>query len=385
MINRRGTRQIKVGGVPIGGGAPISIQSMTKTDTRDIGATVRQIRKLEGLGCDIIRVAVPDMQAARAIKDIKKKINIPLVADIHFQHKLAIEAINSGADKIRLNPGNIRNEEDIARVVRLAKKKRIPIRIGLNSGSLSKSITSSPPVYAGASPTLPLRGEVRARGMVKAALDYIKLFEDLDFSDIIISLKASDVVVTVGAYKEIALRCDYPLHLGVTAAGSAESGIIKSSVGIGALLMEGIGDTIRVSLTGDPADEVRVAEEILRAADLKRGGIDIISCPTCGRCQVDLIEIVETLKKYLSIVECRGEQLFAPTNRPLKVAVMGCVVNGPGEAREADIGIAAGKNRGVLFRKGKAVRNVTEKDFINVLLKEIAAAYEMDPVINPNT
>ncbi len=349
MIQRRKTRQISVGDVKIGGGAPISVQSMTKTDTRDVDATVKQIKSLEAAGCEIVRIAVLDTEAARAIKAIKKKINCPLVADIHFQYKLAIEAINAGADKIRLNPGNIKKKEDIAQVLKLAKKKRIPIRIGLNSGSTA------------------------GRSMVKIALDYIKLFEQMDFRDIIVSLKASDVLTTIDAYREMAELCDYPFHLGVTAAGPSERGIVKSSVGIGTLLAGGIGDTIRVSLTGDPCEEVRVAKEILTSLNLRKGGIDIISCPTCGRCEVDLVKVVEKLEDKLSAI---SSQLSA---KQIKVAIMGCVVNGPGEAKEADIGIAAGKHCGILFKKGKIVRKIKESDFVKVLLDE------MDSIINPNS
>lgn len=344
MIQRKKTRQIKVGDVKIGGGAPVSVQSMAKTDTRDVASTVKQIKNLEAAGCEIVRVAVLDAAAAKAIKDIKKKIKIPLVADIHFQHKLAIEAINAGADKIRLNPGNIKDRSQISQVVKLAKKKGIPIRIGLNSGSTA------------------------GRSMVKSALDYIKLFEQMDFRDIIVSLKASGVLATIDAYREMARLCDYPLHLGVTAAGPSEHGIVKSGVGIGALLAEGIGDTIRVSLTGDPCEEVRIAKEILSALDLGKGGIDIISCPTCGRCEVDLVKVVREFEKKVR-----------PSDKQIKVAVMGCIVNGPGEAKEADIGVAAGKNCGILFKKGKIVRKIKESEFVKVLLDE------MDSIINPNS
>ena len=363
MIQRRKTRQIRVGDVKIGGDAPVSIQSMAKTDTRDVAATVKQIKGLEAAGCDIVRVAILDSRAARAIKAIKKKIKIPLVADIHFQYKLAIEAINAGADKIRLNPGNIKDRAGIEQVVKLAKKRKIPIRIGINSGSVLYNPSPSP---------LPIGERVRVRGMVKAALDYIKLFEGMDFYDIIISLKASSVATTIDAYREMAELCDYPFHLGVTAAGPSERGIVKSSVGIGALLAEGIGDTIRVSLTGDPCEEVRVAKEILSALNLRRGGIDIISCPTCGRCEVNLVKVVREFENQLLR---RGTVHRAPT----KVAIMGCVVNGPGEAKEADIGIAAGKNCGIFFKKGKIVRKIKESDFVKVLLDE------MDSIINPNS
>jgi (E)-4-hydroxy-3-methylbut-2-enyl-diphosphate synthase len=351
MFTRRKARQIKVGDVKIGGGAPISVQSMAKTDTRNVARTVRQIRTLEAAGCEIIRVAVLDREAARSIKAIRSKIRIPLVADIHFDYRLAVEAINAGADKIRLNPGNIKRKEDIAQVVKLAKKKRIPIRIGVNSGSVPLNTQYS---------------ILNTNKMMKAALSYIKLFESLNFHDIIVSLKASDVAATIDAYREMAGRCDYPFHLGVTAAGPAECGIIKSSVGIGALLSEGIGDTIRVSLTGDPCDEVRVGREILSSLGLRSKGIDIISCPTCGRCKVDLVKVVRKFENSIL-----NTQYSIPIKHPIRVAIMGCVVNGPGEAKEADIGIAAGKGCGMLFRKGKIVKKIKEKDFVKTLLDEI--------------
>jgi len=365
MIVRRHTKQIRVGDVAIGANAPIAIQSMAKTDTRDVSKTVKQIKELEKAGCEIVRIAVLDSEAANAIKKIKAKINIPLVADIHFQYNLAITAINSGADKIRLNPGNIKRKEDIAQVVKLAKKKRIPIRIGVNSGSL---------------PITNYDLRIASKAMVKAALDYLKLFEQLDFHDIIISLKASDVLTTIDAYRQMAKACDLPFHLGVTAAGPSNCGIIKSSVGIGTLLAEGIGDTIRVSLTGGPKDEVKVAKGILSSLGLRQFGIDIISCPTCGRCEVDLVGIVREFEKKIQGVSYpsgltsvtkgpRGDS--HPSIRPLKVAIMGCVVNGPGEARDADIGIAAGKKSGILFRKGKPIRKIDEKDFVKILLREL--------------
>lgn len=361
MTERRKTRLIKVGDVKIGGGAPVSVQSMAKTDTRDVGATVRQIKELERAGCDIARVAVKDAAAANAIRDIKKKIRIPLVADIHFHYNLAIEAINAGADKIRLNPGNIKKKEDIRKVVTLARKRHIPIRIGINSGSLPDP----------------------HRSMALSARDYIKIFESLDFYDIIVSLKASHVPEMIEAYRQMAEVCDYPLHLGVTAAGPGLRGIIKSTVGIGALLAEGIGDTIRVSLTGDPVGEVRAGQEILRSLGLKKGGVEIISCPTCGRCEVDLVKVVEEFERGIEKLSNHPSGLASITRGPrdsghLKVAVMGCIVNGPGEAKDADIGIAAGKHSGVLFRKGKPVKKVAEKDFVRVLLNE------MDKILNSN-
>ncbi|MCX5715515.1 MAG: flavodoxin-dependent (E)-4-hydroxy-3-methylbut-2-enyl-diphosphate synthase [Candidatus Omnitrophica bacterium] len=367
MFERRKTRLIKVGGVKIGSGAPISVQSMAKTDTRDIVATVRQIKKLEKAGCDIVRVAVKDAAAAKAIRAIKEKIRIPLVADIHFHYNLAIEAINAGADKIRLNPGNIKKKEDIAQVIKLARQKKIPIRIGINSGSLPDP----------------------RRSMASSALEYIKIFESMDFRDIIISLKSSDVAMMIGAYRDMAGICDYPFHLGVTAAGPASCGIIKSSVGIGALLYEGIGDTIRVSLTGDPVEEVRAGIQILRSLGLRKEGVEIISCPTCGRCEVDLVKVVKEFEGKVQKLSGYPSGLTSwskrgprgdchHTMRLLKVAIMGCVVNGPGEAKDADIGIAAGKKSGMLFKKGKPIRKIAEKDFVKVLLNE------MDKILNTN-
>lgn len=343
MIKRRKTRQIRVGGVKIGGNAPVSIQSMTNTYTSDVKATVAQIKRLERCGCEIARVAIKDRKDALSVKSIKKRINIPLVCDIHFDYRLALACIDAGADKIRLNPGNIRKPDEIASVARAASRVRIPIRVGVNSGSAGSNAPDA---------------------LVSAASQYIKVLEDMDFHDIIVSLKASDVISTVESYKKMSKACDYPLHLGVTAAGTHERGIIKSSIGIGSLLLDGIGDTIRVSLTADPAEEVIAAKGILSALGLRRFGPEIISCPTCGRCQVDLIEIVKKLENAIHSTP------YAIRKGHLTIAVMGCEVNGPGEAREADIGIAAGKGSGVLFIKGKAVRRVKEKDFVKELLKE---------------
>ena len=334
------TKQIRVGKIKIGGKAPVVIQSMAKTDTRDVSATVRQIKELEKAGCEIVRVAIKDFQAARAIKKIRKRINIPLVADIHFDYRLAIEAIENGADKIRLNPGNIYKEEQVRAVVRAAKKRKIPIRVGINSGSLKNA---------------------SAGNMVKAAIDYIKILEKAGFYDIIVSLKASDVLTTIEAYRKFAKSSRYPLHLGITAAGPASTGLVKSSIGIGALLLQDIGDTIRVSLTAHPCEEVVAAKNILQALNLRNFGPEIISCPTCGRCQVDLQGIVARL----------SSRLEALGSRDVKIAVMGCEVNGPGEAKEADIGIAFGKSAGVLFKKGKIVKRVKEKDAIKTLLRNI--------------
>ncbi|MBN2452915.1 MAG: flavodoxin-dependent (E)-4-hydroxy-3-methylbut-2-enyl-diphosphate synthase [Candidatus Omnitrophica bacterium] len=341
MIKRRKTRQVRVGGVKIGGGAPISIQSMTNSVTADTRSTVSQIKALERAGCEIIRVAVRDLDDARAVKGIKKKINIPLACDIHFDYRLALECIRAGADKIRLNPGNIRKREEIAAVVKAAKKARIPIRIGVNSGSAGANTPGA---------------------LVKTAMGYIKVLEGLDFHDIIVSLKASNVLSTVASYRAMSKLCDYPLHLGVTAAGPYESGIVKSSIGIGSLLLDGIGDTIRVSLTADPVEEVAAAKKILSSLDIRRFGPEIISCPTCGRCRVDLIKIVKRVEKALA-------GTFA--GRQATIAVMGCEVNGPGEAGEADIGIAAGRGSGALFVKGRIIRRVREKDFVKELLKEL--------------
>ncbi|MDP2920992.1 MAG: flavodoxin-dependent (E)-4-hydroxy-3-methylbut-2-enyl-diphosphate synthase [Candidatus Omnitrophota bacterium] len=354
------TKQIRVGDVRIGGGAPVSIQSMTKTDTRDVSATVRQIKELEKAGCEIIRVAVKDFQAAEAIKDIKRKIKIPLVADIHFDYRLALIAIEMGADKIRLNPGNIYIEEEIREVVKSAKKRKIPIRVGANSGSIPVQLRKLP---NGATCEV---GQGKEGKMVKSVLDYIKILERMDFYDIIVSLKASDVTSTVEAYRLFSKRSKYPLHLGVTAAGPVSTGTVKSSIGIGALLLDGIGDTIRVSLTGDPSEEVIAGKNILQALNLRNFGPEIISCPTCGRCQVDLQKIAERIQLRITNSERRTTKIAG-----LKVAIMGCEVNGPGEAKEADIGIACGKGSGVIFKKGKIVKRVKEKDITRELLKNI--------------
>lgn len=349
-IKRRKTRQIKVGNVKIGAGAPVVIQSMAKTDTRDVIKTVAQIAELEMAGCQIARVAIKDADAAKAITAIKQRVNIPVVADIHFDYRLALLAIQSGADKIRINPGNMVKKEEVEAVARAAKAKHIPIRIGVNSGSIGAKLKGLK------SPAGPL---------VRAALNYVKIFEKLKFDDIIISLKASDVVTTIEAYRLISRKCDYPMHLGVTAAGAKEDGIVRSSVGIGTLLMEGIGDTIRVSLTGTAVSEVYAAKQILQAAGLGKFGPQVISCPTCGRCQVDLVKIVEEFNNKLRAASRK------PRIKTITIAIMGCEVNGPGEAMDADIGIAAGKNSGMLFKKGKPVRRVAEKDFVKALLEEI--------------
>ena len=347
ILPRRKTHQICIGPVKIGRDAPISVQSMTKTDTRDIGKTVRQIRLLEEAGCEIIRVAIVDEEAARAVAEIKKRIRIPLVADIHFHSHLALRAIESGADGLRINPGNIGGRDRLRPIVTAARNRSVPIRIGVNSGSLEKDLLKQ---FGGATP----------EAMVSSALRTIEWMEDLGFHLIKISLKASDVLRTVEAYRLFSKKSDYPLHLGVTEAGKGSAAIVKSSLGIGLLLSEGIGDTLRVSLTGDPVEEVRVGYGILRALDIRKRGVEIISCPTCGRCEIDLARFVE-----------RVERGVRKISTPLSVALMGCVVNGPGEAKEADIGIAGGKGAGVLFKKGKVVRRLKEKDFVLVLLNEI--------------
>ncbi|MDP2911734.1 MAG: flavodoxin-dependent (E)-4-hydroxy-3-methylbut-2-enyl-diphosphate synthase [Candidatus Omnitrophota bacterium] len=354
------TRQIKVGGIKIGGGAPVSIQSMAKTDTRDVLSTVKQIKGLEKAGCEIIRVAVKDFEAARAIRGIKNKINIPLVADIHFDYRLALSAIENGADKIRLNPGNIYKEEEIREVVKLAKKRRIPMRVGANSGSIRERVKGE---------GWRVERSLMVKDMVKSVLGYIKILEKMDFYDIIVSLKASDVVSTIEACRFFSKKSKYPLHLGVTSAGPVSTGIVKSSIGIGALLLDGIGDTIRVSLTGDPVEEVIAAKNILQALNLRNFGPEIISCPTCGRCQIDLQKI--TCELGLKLGANRFTLHPSPFTPAIKIAVMGCEVNGPGEAKEADIGIACGKGSGVIFKKGKIIKRVKEKDIVKELLKNI--------------
>ncbi len=346
-IKRKKTRQITVGKVKIGGRAPIAVQSMTNTRTQDIAATVAQIVRLQEAGCEIVRVAVPDQEAAAAISAIKRQINIPLIADIHFNYRLAIAAAKAGADGLRLNPGNIGGIKKVKAVVDCARDYNLPIRIGVNSGSLEKDILKK---YNG----------VTAAGMVESALRHVELLKSLDFHQIKISLKASDVRRTLEAYRLMSETSDLPLHVGVTEAGTLFSGIVKSALGIGMLLAEGIGDTIRVSLARDPVEEVRVGFEILKALDIRRRGPEIIACPTCGRCNIALFDIVE-----------RVEQALMNTKEPLKIAIMGCVVNGPGEAREVDIGIAGGDGNGVLFRKGKVVKKFAQEKLVEVLLHEV--------------
>jgi (E)-4-hydroxy-3-methylbut-2-enyl-diphosphate synthase len=341
------TRQIAVGKVKIGGSAPITVQSMTNTPTEDVAATVAQIVRLQEAGCEIVRVAVPDPEAAAAISAIKRQIDIPLIADIHFNYRLAIAAAKAGADGLRLNPGNIGGIKKVKAVVECAKDFNLPIRIGVNSGSLEKDILKK---YNG----------VTAAGMVESGLRHVELLKSLDFHQIKISLKASDVPRTLEAYRLLSAKTDLPLHVGVTEAGALYSGIVKSALGIGMLLAEGIGDTIRVSLTRDPVEEVRVGFEILKALDIRRRGPEIIACPTCGRCNIELFDIVERVEKALMT-----------TAEPLKIAIMGCVVNGPGEAREVDIGIAGGDGSGVLFRKGKVVKKFAQEKLVDVLLHEV--------------
>lgn len=344
---RKETRKIKVGNVYIGGDSNIAIQSMTNTDTRDVKATINQILKLEAAGCDIVRCAVPDMEAAEAIKEIVKGINIPLVADIHFDYRLALKAIENGVSKLRINPGNIGSIERVKIVAEAAKAKNIPIRIGVNSGSLEKDL-------------LKKYGKVCAEALVESALNHVKILEDVNFKDIVISIKSSDVGQMIESYKLISEKVDYPLHVGVTEAGTIWRGTIKSSVGIGAILSQGIGDTIRVSLTGDVVEEVKVGKEILKSLGYINEGVEFISCPTCGRTQIDLIKIAEEVESRL-----------ADLNKNIKVAVMGCVVNGPGEAREADIGIAGGNGEGLIFKKGEIVKKVKEENLVEELLNEI--------------
>jgi (E)-4-hydroxy-3-methylbut-2-enyl-diphosphate synthase len=350
-ITRRRSRIVKIGNVYVGGNHPVAIQSMVKTKAADIERTVSQIKELEGLGCEIVRVAVRDKSDASALKKIKPRINLPMVADIHFNWRLALEAIDNGADKIRINPGNIYKEKEIKEIVSALKLAGIPLRIGLNSGSvrdLNAQRLSMP------------------EKLVNSALNYIKRIEKLKFYDIAVSLKASNILDTLEAYRKIAKLCDYPLHLGVTASGLPLQGSIKSSIALGVLLLEGIGDTIRVSLTAEPQVEVKVAKLILESLGLRCFGPQIISCPTCGRCEVDLVKIVNDLERKLSTINYRL------STRPMKLAVMGCVVNGPGEAKEADLGVAFGKKEGLLFKNGKAVKKISYSKCTDVLLEELS-------------
>lgn len=345
----RETRQISLGDVKIGGGAPVSVQSMTKTDTRDVRSTIRQIDELSEAGCQIVRLAVPDMEAARALGEIRKHSRIPIVSDIHFDYRLALEAVDQGVDGMRINPGNIGSKEKIKAVVNAVKERKIPIRIGVNSGSLEKDI-------------LQKHGSPTPEALAESALRHASILEDLDFRDIKISVKSTDVRKMISAYRIIAESTDYPLHLGVTEAGTPGMGTVKSSIGIGALLAEGIGDTIRVSLTGNPVEEIKVGINILKSLGLRNMGIELISCPGCGRLEIDLMKLV-------SDVEERVNGIDLP--RPVKVAILGCVVNGPGEASEADIGIAGGRGKGMLYRDGKLVRSFKESEIVDELVKEI--------------
>lgn len=344
---RKITREVRIGNLAVGGDNPVLIQSMCNTDTRDVSKTVAQILELEKAGCEIVRVAVPDMISAVAIGDIKKQINIPLVADIHFDYKLALKVMEMGIDKVRINPGNIGDETKVLAVVEMAKEKNIPIRIGVNSGSLEKKYIDK---YNGVTP----------RGLVESALEHIRILEKHDFHNIIVSLKASNVRFTLEAYSLLSEMVDYPLHIGITEAGTKFSGTIKSSVGIGSLLAMGIGDTLRVSLTADPVEEIAVAREILKSVDLRRFGAEIVSCPTCGRTEIDLIGIATKV-----------ENMCKDLDKNIKIAVMGCVVNGPGEAKEADIGIAGGKGVGIIFKKGEMIKKVDESELVSSLMEEI--------------
>jgi (E)-4-hydroxy-3-methylbut-2-enyl-diphosphate synthase len=348
VIKRRTTRQIKLGKVKVGGDAPITVQSMTKTDTCDVGATVHQIWSLEAAGCDIVRVAVPVRAAAEQLAEIKRRIRIPLVADIHFNYKLALIALEQGVDGLRLNPGNIGARRYVEEVVKLAAERKTPIRIGVNAGSLEKDL-------------LEKAGGPTVEGMVESGLRHIRILEDLNFSDIKISLKASDPLMTIEAYRMLADKVDYPFHLGVTEAGTPTAGTIKSAVGLGTLLAEGIGDTIRVSLAADPVEEVRVGAEILKSLGLKKEGLTFVACPSCGRADVDLVGLAKAVE----------ERMVPYNNLNIHVAVMGCEVNGPGEARAADLGVAGGKGIGLLFKKGQVIRKVPEARIVDALMEEV--------------
>ena len=347
MYKRRQSREVSVGNVKIGGNNPISIQSMTNTDTRDAEATIAQIKRLEEVGCDIVRVAIPDMTAAKNIAKIKSEVNIPVIADIHFDYRLALEVIDQGVDVVRINPGNIGSIDRVKMVVEKCKEKNLKIRIGVNGGSLEKEL-------------LQKYGSATAEALVESAMNHVKILEDLDFRNIVISLKSSDIYKTLEAYELISKQVDYPLHIGITESGSVKKGTIKSSIGVGALLLKGIGDTIRISLTGDPCEEVIVGKEILRSLDLLNDKIKVVSCPTCGRCNIDLISVVNEVEEKINHMD-----------KDITVAIMGCAVNGPGEAREADIGIAGGKGEGLLFKKGEIVRKINGDRLVEELLEEI--------------
>ncbi len=352
MIIRRQTRQVKVGTVVIGGQAPVAVQSMTNTDTRDVGATVAQIHELEAAGCEIIRVAVPDTDAAGAVRSIREQITIPLIADIHFDWRLAVAAMENGAQGIRINPGNLGGRDKLARVVDAARAHQVPIRVGVNSGSIEKDLLRE---HGYPTPENPA-------ALIKSALRNVRLVEESGYDQLKISIKSPDVLTTISGYRLLSRKTDYPLHIGVTEAGGLIAGTVKSSVALGILLFEGIGDTFRISLTRDPVEEIRVAYELLRSLRIRERGPEMISCPTCGRTRIDLFPLAEAVEKHLQTMDTR-----------LKVAVMGCVVNGPGEAREADIGIAGGHGVGIIFKKGKVVRKVKEDDLLAVFLEELRA------------
>ncbi len=356
-VQWRKSRPVRVGNVQIGGDAPIVVQSMTTADTRDPKATLRQIQELADAGCEIVRIAVPDRVAAAALPEIVPYSPVPLVADIHFEHTLALKALDAGIHKLRLNPGNIRKPEDVREVVRKAKERGVPIRVGVNFGSLPPMTREFVDEMAAQNAT---HTELIAEHMVRTALGHVRILEALDFGDIVISLKAFEVPVMLEAYRRMATLVDYPLHLGVTEAGTPKAGAIRSAVGIGTLLAEGIGDTIRVSLATDPVEEVYVAYEILKSLGLRQRGATLVACPTCGRVEVDLFKLANEIDAYLKTIK-----------EPIKVAVMGCVVNGPGEARDSDVGVAAGRGKGVIFRKGKIVRKVDEGDIVPALKEEI--------------
>lgn len=347
MTYREQTKIIQIGNVKIGGGNPIAIQSMTNTPTENVEATVQQILRLEKAGCEIVRCTVPNKEAAEAIKEIKKQIHIPLVADIHFDYKMAILAMENGADKIRINPGNIGSRERVEAVVQVAKERNIPIRVGVNSGSLEKELVAK---YHG----------VTAEGIVESALDKVRMIEEMGYDNLVISIKSSDVMMCVRAHELLAGKTPYPLHVGITESGTVTSGNIKSSIGLGLILNQGIGDTIRVSLTGDPVEEIYSAKLILRTLGLRKGGIEVVSCPTCGRTKIDLIKLAGQVEKMVADIPL-----------DIKVAVMGCVVNGPGEAREADIGIAGGIGEGLLIKKGEIIRKVPEEELLETLRQEL--------------
>ena len=344
---RKRTRQIHIGDIPVGGNAPIAVQSMTNTDTRDVSSTVHQIERLTEAGCEIVRLAIPDEEAVAGFREIKKKVRVPLIADIHFDHRLALEVLRAGADGLRINPGNIGSQRAVEKVVNAAREREAPIRIGVNAGSLHREVLAR---YGGPTP----------EAMVESAMEHVQFLESLGFDLMKISLKSSNVKNTIKAYELLSEKTDYPLHLGVTEAGTLISGTVKSAIGIGYLLAEGIGDTFRVSLTRDPVEEVRVAYEILRSLGLRSRGPEIISCPTCGRCEIDLFSLVEEVENAISDIRTSP-----------KIAIMGCVVNGPGEAKEADIGVAGGRGQGILFRKGKVVKKVPEDQLAEILIQEV--------------